>query len=398
MKKFFGVFVLIFVVAFGAFVLVTTLNSTESDQPTQTELNLKEKFDSCCDQIYPFYASLDEEEKNYYVKLCAGFEDYSETVKLITSDSKSDIKEANEWVNENYRYVAYEQPDYFWVDPNSFTLKELSQGKQYSLSIDIKYNVSEKEAKEKKKEYDAVVNEIVEGAVSKEYLFDAVLYAYDTILEKTDYDHSLAEETKTDLIGFSAYGCLVEGKTVCSGYTLAFTSIMQKLGLTCGAEFDAEAEKEDADGGHVWNYCKLGSDYYYFDLTWDDTGFDSDELRQYLDYTHNFFAVTEKELSYTHESMKSEPTSPECTAVGYNYYTYMGYDCGNYSFSKMKTIAEKQRNNDFVVVKFNTPSERIKAERELFKNEKFYDMFPGVKQVKYIASASGLQLYLFFDK
>ena len=64
----------------------------------------------------------------------------------------------------------------------------------------------------------------------------------------------------------------------------------------------------------------------------------------------------------------------------------------------MKTIAEKQRNNDFVVVKFNTPSERIKAERELFKNEKFYDMFPGVKQVKYIASASGLQLYLFFDK
>ena len=61
---------------------------------------------------------------------------------------------------------------------------------------------------------------------------------------------------------FTAYGCLVNGKTVCSGYAKAFQFILQNLGyesiLVAG---------EGADGLHAWNMVKIDDDYYYFEVT-----------------------------------------------------------------------------------------------------------------------------------
>ncbi|MBP3939536.1 MAG: hypothetical protein IK955_09005 [Clostridia bacterium] len=391
-----GIIVIVLLLSFGTGVVFLMLKSNK-ETITQTEINIKEKLEANCELIYPFYASLNEEERGYYVKLCAGFEEHLDSVEVVRSKQKSDIDKAVSWVNDNYRNVAYEQPDYFWVNPNSFTLKEISQNKKYALSIDIKYTLTKEEAQEKLPEYDSVVKAIVDEAVAKEYLFDAVLYVYDSILEKTDYDHDLAESTDNDLLGYSSYGCLVEGKTVCSGYTLAFTSIMQKLGITCGAEFDANAEDENAESSHVWNYCKLGEDYYYFDLTWDDTSFDSSELKALqVDHTHDFFAITSRELSYTHENLKTDTISPPCNAEKYNYYIQKSIYCEKYSLDSFKKAVKNQPQDDYVVVKFGSATERAKAEKDLFKREKLYDVFPDVKRVNYIKGASGLQLYIFF--
>ena len=391
-----GILVIVLLLAFGTGVVFWMLKNNE-EKVSQKEIEIKEHLEANCELIYPFYASLDEEGRGYYVKLCAGFDEHLDSVEIIKSSKKSDIDEAISWVNDNYRKVAYEQPDYFWINPNSFTIKEITQNKKYALNIDIKYTLTEEEVEEKKPEYDAVVKNIVDEAIAKEYLFDAVLYVYDNILERTDYDHDLAESTDTNLLGYSAYGCLIEGKTVCSGYTLAFTSIMQKLGIICGAEFDANAENENAESSHVWNYCKLGEDYYYFDLTWDDNGFDSKELKPYLDYTHDFFAITTKELSYTHDALKADPTAPSCTAEKYNYYTQKALYCEEYSLEEFKRIAKNQPQDDYMVIKFGSVAERAKAEKDLFKRNNFYEVFPEMKGVKYIKGSSGLQLYLFFD-
>lgn len=391
-----GIAVIVALLAFGFFV-VNTMLSEEEQMLTQTEINVKAELDANCDRIYPFYASLDEECRGYYVKLCAGFEQHVDTVEIVESEDKDDIKKAMDWVDKNYRKVAYEQPDYFWIDPNSFTMKELVQNKTYSLEIDINYNISKNAIESKKQTYESVVQSLADEAAATGYTFDAILHVYDSILENTDYDHELADATETNLLGYSAYGCLVDGKTVCSGYTLAFTSVMQRLGITCGAEFDANAENENADTSHVWNYCKLDDgNYYYFDLTWDDTGFDSEELRQYLDYTHDFFAITTKELSYTHENLRANPTSQPCTADGYNYYTQNAIYCETYSYSAFEKAVDNQPQDDFIVVKFGSSAERAKAEKDLFENSRIYKLFPNIKGVKYIQGSSGLQLYLFF--
>lgn len=391
-----GIAAIVLLLAFGATVVMVMFQKKD-DEISKVEVDIQSNLDANCDRIYPFYASLDQDCRDYYVKLCAGFEQHLDEVEIVKSESKSEINKASEWIDKNYRKIAYEQPDYFWVNPNSFTIKEISQNNKYILSIQINYTVSKEDVQSKKKTYDSTVKQIADEAAATGYTFDAILHVYNSILEKTDYDHELAKSTETGLIGYSAYGCLVEGKTVCSGYTLAFTSIMQKLGITCGAEFDANAENKDADTSHVWNYCKLDDgNYYYFDLTWDDTGFDSDELRTYLDYTHDFFAITAKELSYTHENLSSEPIAPVCTAETYNYYRQNSIFCEDYSFSAFKQAVNNQPQDNFVVVKFGSATERARAERDLFQNSQIYKIFPDVKGFKYIQGSSGLQLYIFF--
>ncbi len=389
------IFVLIPLTFYCVFTIRTSLEEDAIPEPTQTHIDIEAKLEGN-PEIYPFYTSLGEHYQDYYVKLCAAFEDYESTAFIERFEAESEMELAEDWLNENYREIVYEQPDYFWVDPNSFTFKEVQKGDKYTLNVDPNFTISEAEAEQRKKLYDERVNEMVSKAKEKGNLFDAVLYVYDDILSKTDYDHSLAETEETALLGFSAYGCLVEGKTVCSGYTLAFTSIMQKLGLTCGAEFDEKADSETLNG-HVWNYCKLGEDYYYFDLTWDDTSFDSDELKQYLDYTHDFFAVTEKELSASQHFLKDNPTAPGCTAETYNYYTYKNLYCGDYSFLKFSQIAKRQQKENYIVVKFSSVSQRERAEKSLFDKGRFFEIYSDIEEVRYIAGSSGLQLYIFFD-
>lgn len=389
------ILVLIPLTFYCIFTIKTSLEEDAIPEPTQTQIDIEAKLENN-PEIYPFYTSLGEHYQDYYVKLCAAFEDYESTAFIERFEAESEMELAEDWLNENYREIVYEQPDYFWVDPNSFTFKEIQKRDKYTLTVDPNFTISEAEAEQRKKLYDERVNEMVSKAREKGNIFDVVLYVYDDILSKTDYDHSLAETDETDLLGFSAYGCLVEGKTVCSGYTLAFTSIMQKLGLTCGAEFDEKSDNESIEG-HVWNYCKLGEGYYYFDLTWDDTSFDSDELKQYLDYTHDFFAVTRKELSASQHFLKDNPTAPGCTAETYNYYTYKNFYCGNYSFLKFSQIAKRQQKENYIVVKFSSVSQRERAEKSLFDKGRFFEIYPDIEEVRYIAGSSGLQLYIFFD-
>ena len=61
---------------------------------------------------------------------------------------------------------------------------------------------------------------------------------------------------------YTAYGCLVKHKAVCSGYTDAFAAIMTELGI-----------KNDYghSPNHVWNKVKIGKKWYHVDVTWNDT-------------------------------------------------------------------------------------------------------------------------------
>ena len=396
MKKLAGILMTALVLFGGMFVIGAIFEKNSEDYVARIDYSEVEDRIESEVYLYPVYDSLNEQGKDYYLKLCAGFESYSESIFIDEFDTEKEMKSAEDWLDENYRNIAYEQPDSFWTDPNSYVMEERISGGDYILTVKPNFTLTESDAAEKKELYDVVVNGIVNEAKRKDSLFESVLYVYDTILGKTDYDHSLAETKDSSLNGYSAYGCLVEGKTVCSGYTLAFTSIMQKLDIVCGAEFDTMSESESING-HVWNYCKLDGEYYYFDLTWDDTSFDSDELRQYLDYTHDYFALTKNELRQTNLSVKENTTSPDCTAKAFNYYRYLDLYCEKYSFNDFRRIVKNQPQDSYAVIKFGSVAERLKAENDLFKNQRLYEIFPDLDGVRYIESVSGLHLYIFFE-
>lgn len=86
------------------------------------------------------------------------------------------------------------------------------------------------------------------------YLVEHVDYAYNRYLE----GNSIPED-------YEAYGALIHGEAVCSGYTEAFLTLAESCGL------EARKVLGDVNGiPHTWNQVKLEGDWYHVDVTWED--------------------------------------------------------------------------------------------------------------------------------
>lgn len=60
---------------------------------------------------------------------------------------------------------------------------------------------------------------------------------------------------------YEAYGCLVKGKAVCSGYAEAFSAIMTELNIPV---------KYVSTSDHTWNKVKVGKKWLHVDITCND--------------------------------------------------------------------------------------------------------------------------------
>ena len=99
-----------------------------------------------------------------YLDICAAIEGHKTSVYIGEFDSKEESDEAMKWIKNIYSQLVYEQPDYFWVDPYEYTVNEVTDGKEYSLSLLFSYVIDEETAIIKKEEYSQKVDEIVENA------------------------------------------------------------------------------------------------------------------------------------------------------------------------------------------------------------------------------------------
>lgn len=84
---------------------------------------------------------------------------------------------------------------------------------------------------------------------------------------------------------FKAYGALVEGDTVCQGYTLAYKYLLNQLGIPCTLVRSNEMN-------HAWNQVCLGGQWYHVDITWDDP-----VPNTYGKCLHNFFLLSDGAIS-----------------------------------------------------------------------------------------------------
>ena len=65
----------------------------------------------------------------------------------------------------------------------------------------------------------------------------------------------------------TAYGALVLGKTVCSGYARAFKAVCDRMGIECWV-LDGIKDKEL----HEWNAVRIDGEVLYVDATFADGG------------------------------------------------------------------------------------------------------------------------------
>lgn len=107
---------------------------------------------------------------------------------------------------------------------------------------------------------------------------------YEKILEITEYDDSIAVVTGMQRLSLqnrilrSAYGALVEGKSVCTGYARGFKALCDYVGLPCQVLMGV---KDDIN--HSWNRVQIENQTFYVDCTAGDTGSTTDETFLFTD-------------------------------------------------------------------------------------------------------------------
>ena len=82
---------------------------------------------------------------------------------------------------------------------------------------------------------------------------------------------------------YNAYGPLVEGLGICSGYSDAMAIFLDKIGVKNFRVSNKE---------HIWNVIFLDKNWYHLDLTWDDP-VTSDGQQVIL---YDFYLITTEEL------------------------------------------------------------------------------------------------------
>jgi len=94
---------------------------------------------------------------------------------------------------------------------------------------------------------------------------------------------------------FEGYDSLVYGSAVCSGYSLLYMDVMNRLGIPC----QMIAVPDTGDGeGHGWNLVQLDGQWYHVDVTWDDPTSDI-----YGRVNHAYFLKTDAEFRVEEEGI-----------------------------------------------------------------------------------------------
>lgn len=83
------------------------------------------------------------------------------------------------------------------------------------------------------------------------------------LAENVPYAHDYAERPEDWWWLSSAYGPLIKGEAVCSGYAQAYALLCKKAGLEV-LYLEGPTLRED----HAWNMVRVGENWYHVDTTW----------------------------------------------------------------------------------------------------------------------------------
>ncbi len=234
--------------------------------------------------------------------------------------------------------VFYTHPELFFID-NAYTP---FGSYQKITGVVFEYVMPKSKLAEARKKMDAAAKKVIAGITDDMSDVDKALYVHDYIIQNCRYDFGHKK--------YNAYNCLVEGSCVCQGYTLAYSYILNNyLGIECSAAY---SESQN----HIWNYVKIGSNWYHVDLTLDDVN-DTDGNSMYDRYggiSHDNFLMSDtkcRRSSSMHSNWKIAGNYAAATSTSYDNAFWAGvnsaicYDNGNYYYV---TDGGKNGNNHIV--------------------------------------------------
>lgn len=169
-------------------------------------------------------------------------------------------------------------------------------------------------------------------------------------LDMNDYEKELAvhdyivgcasyDEAHLNALGIglpnsdNPYGCLINGKAICSGYSTTFQLFMDMLEIPCKTIYATDFEGDD----HSWNIVQIGGSWYYVDVCWDDPipDFTNRPVR------HKYFNVSKEYMKTKHVWDDTELPDTDSTKFSYITQTVTHIN----SVNEIESLMEKALDN-----------------------------------------------------
>lgn len=184
------------------------------------------------------------------------------------------------------------------------------------------------------------IKRIIKPGMNRQEKIKAV---YEEIAMRNEY--TSGKKTDSD---YSIVGPMLEGKSVCSGYSRTFLTYMLALDIPCrfisGWSLEDDGTKR---GSHAWNLVKCDDEkWYHLDLTWDDKDRNTDQLYDELEF--DYFLLTDKEIQKDHKWAKKE--YPSCNGKKYSKW-HIELDEENYyqQFPDYYVVADHNEAIDYII-------------------------------------------------
>ena len=156
-----------------------------------------------------------------------------------------------------------------YVHPyNSFKTISFAYNKKGEFSLSIEHVYSKEEITEINYVVENKINELIKDNMATK---DKIKRIHDYIIDNTKYD-TLKNDNINDNTYRSntAYGVLIQGYGICSGYSDAMSIFLNALGIQ---------NYKISNETHIWNLIYVNGKWVHLDATWDDPISEFNETR-----------------------------------------------------------------------------------------------------------------------
>lgn len=244
--------------------------------------------------------------------------DNGATKLVVTYDYNNVMGEV---FNEEFLEILDDHPEYFWTNGGGHwdndNIESINNYNYFKYTLILDLTCEEETIVQKQEELNKAVDSIVKEAQKLNSDYEKAKYVHDYLVESACYDeegfYNSQHGGTFDNLMYTAYGNLVNRKSVCAGYAKAYNLVMNKLGVECG-NVSGVGITSAGNGAHGWNYIKIDDEYYFVDVTWDDPTYPDGYEPEGICY--DYFLINYDQISKDH-IFNDDQEIPECTSTKY---------------------------------------------------------------------------------
>jgi transglutaminase/protease-like cytokinesis protein 3 len=253
--------------------------------PQTTASSTTKTYQDFPENIYPYRAMLSDSQKEVYDQIYESISELEKEVSLCRQLDQSSIKNV-------MNAVFNDHPEFFWLDTD-YSYGYTSKG--VVVSVTLQYNSTADSLQSSRTKFLNAASQIINTASTYATDEEKEKYVYKSLQNICEYD----EDSEMNQ---SAYSVLVNGSSVCAGYSRAFQYIMQQLNIPCYF-----CTGYANGGNHAWNIVYINEKYVNADLSWDDS---LGEISNTISYA--YYNLSDKAFSVDHTRRELSLNLPKC--------------------------------------------------------------------------------------